>query len=616
MFDERRYGMNREGDADSKDLAVSDEEDKEPGLTDGEDEPLILGMEPSINQNSSEVLKVDQAENSETKRPPFFSLEKKKDKYSEEDKELNVFRREPFYDAADELSEDIREIYQFPESQRLERIQAARKKFEQLLLSIFDVLERYPENPDIYEARTNYSSHSFHHSVKLADICYQDIAHLFDEVESANKYTKMDVLNQKALAQEILGDHQKLYQKILANYPKVLDPQSIGDPKYLNTFGAARAVFEHSWGSLSQEALSILEQNIKRIVSEYEDIDHAKNIKFLVENSNSATYENIWNEIEQIKDNKLRCFEHLLNFNLKDIKNGFARKQHHDFRLAGSKVIQEFANSIVPDEKLSKTFTDEWVKGAIISRDVHEHLETMLNLESGACSRLFREYGIVNFGRYPIEMLNDQYHRSQNLESTASENRPFGLIIYPRDDWNGAFMDARTLRPMYQQIKKFETPNNYVIDIYECQSKNAFKRTLIKSKREHPGHKISFAIIGGHGTPDSIQFGSNPLEEKGRTHLHAEDLRPAHTRGVGNFFKSDATLILESCSTGTEGGVGAQLNELFGFKIKAPKKPASTAHIEPFITGSGQIDFSVDYSTEDGDAMDIGATFEHKSPRS
>jgi hypothetical protein len=63
---------------------------------------------------------------------------------------------------------------------------------------------------------------------------------------------------------------------------------------------------------------------------------------------------------------------------------------------------------------------------------------------------------------------------------------------------------------------------------------------------------------------------------------------------ASKFFKNDATIILESCSTGKEGGIGQQLSEALGIKVIAPKEPTSIGRIKSNLDND-RVDFDVEY---------------------
>lgn len=121
------------------------------------------------------------------------------------------------------------------------------------------------------------------------------------------------------------------------------------------------------------------------------------------------------------------------------------------------------------------------------------------------------------------------------------EDKGFAIIIYPKSDWNAAFLYSRTVR---QVIKE-----GYSVLYYEVGSPNEMI-DAIKDATNNGERKASLVVIGGHGSPESIEFGRD-------SDLTPEDLETFKSGGLLQFFNHDAKGILESCSTGgvAEGGV-------------------------------------------------------------
>lgn len=218
-----------------------------------------------------------------------------------------------------------------------------------------------------------------------------------------------------------------------------------------------------------------------------------------------------------------------------------------------------------PNEMLSA-----WVaSGPLLSSPeyVRENIDQMRVLESaspGICKFLFDEFGIADFARYPEKML------LQQREQFEDRTKPYGVIIYPRNDWNGAFYHGwSSFLKLHNQLG-----GDFYLRVVECESKIDIARALIKLDRRYnpadgSGHKISLAIIGGHGTQNNILFGGS----KARHKLRAEDFIGKGVRRASKFFKSGATFILASCSTGIDKGIAQELSKKFGARVIAPREP-------------------------------------------
>lgn len=97
-------------------------------------------------------------------------------------------------------------------------------------------------------------------------------------------------------------------------------------------------------------------------------------------------------------------------------------------------------------------FYEAWKKSHPSFREaVMQNMCGIRDLEKeqvGVCKFLFKEFGIADFGRYPVKMLIRQYQEFENLQN------PYGVIIFPRDDWNGAFYNDRpAFQSLYEKLK-------------------------------------------------------------------------------------------------------------------------------------------------------------------
>ncbi len=215
--------------------------------------------------------------------------------------------------------------------------------------------------------------------------------------------------------------------------------------------------------------------------------------------------------------------------------------------------------------------------------------------KQGSCKFLHDEFGISDFDRYPTEMLLRQ------IEEFDSRRNPYGLIIFPRDDHNGSFyLDKSILEDLYDQLD-----GEFSLRVCECETKRDIARVLIKlNKRYNPpdgiGHKISLLILGGHGEKNNINFGGYEDRSDPSRSLSASDLMGRGVKKTSQFFEDNPTIILSSCSTGTEGGIGQELSEKFKAKVLAPKKPTGLLGIYASKRrGQNNFRFNVAYTDSD-----------------
>ncbi len=224
---------------------------------------------------------------------------------------------------------------------------------------------------------------------------------------------------------------------------------------------------------------------------------------------------------------------------------------------------------------------------------IRSNMNTVFALEDqrpGIARLLYEEFGIRNFERYPESMLIAQFDEANDIE------KPYGVRIQATHDWNGAFgrgfgtSGNKHWETLFQKIQ-----DRYAFRIVEVKSRIEIARKLIELNRKYgERQKIAFAFIGGHGTKDYITLGG------GRRHtmLHREDLMGQGAQRAGSFFDSHPTIVLDSCSTGTEGGIGQELSRVFGAKIIAPDfRSYGFKNIEPILSDEG-IDFNVEYNTK------------------
>lgn len=219
---------------------------------------------------------------------------------------------------------------------------------------------------------------------------------------------------------------------------------------------------------------------------------------------------------------------------------------------------------------------------------IESNMKTITELEQkrpGITRVLGKEFGIKYFARYTDALLIAQYDE-RNLA-----DRPYGIILYPRHDWNGAFqMDTRLLAMLYLKLK-----DKMRMRIIECESKYEIARALIalhKKYGEH--HKISFALMGGHGAEKDIQFGER---HDPRGHLALTDLTGPGAQRIKKFFEPEPTIILNACSTGRRGGIAQGLSKIMGAQVIGPEVPTYIDSIEPTFDGN-KVHFSVQYGKE------------------
>lgn len=217
----------------------------------------------------------------------------------------------------------------------------------------------------------------------------------------------------------------------------------------------------------------------------------------------------------------------------------------------------------------------------------------------GIANILQKEFGINNFARYPQELLIRQYEQKD-----IKDNLPYGVVIYPQSDYNGAFFQkSRLLEKLSGQLE-----GKYRLRVWEVESVLALVGALNKSR--HRYGPVSFAIIGGHGSSEKIEFGrsvkEDPIGLLGSAAVSTKSVldQKKHIArnsafSVRSAFIKNPTIILSSCSTGQLGGIGQEISRVAGAKVIAPPEPISTRDINAEISPDGIINFEVEYDKQE-----------------
>jgi hypothetical protein len=214
---------------------------------------------------------------------------------------------------------------------------------------------------------------------------------------------------------------------------------------------------------------------------------------------------------------------------------------------------------------------------------IKTNLNAMFALEEkevGIVRYLTTECGIKDFARYPQELLLEQFRSRDDTET------PYGAVFFPAFDHNGAF---------YQEVNQLtelrsEVSGQFRIRVAECDTKMAIVRHLIRLNDKYG--KISFGILGGHGSPTTIQMGAGG---DFLSNLKLRDFRGEGTKRLQNYFTSDAEICMISCSTGAKGGIGEQVAKATGTSGAAPTDPANLKSFNATVN-EGRIHFEPVYT--------------------
>ena len=191
--------------------------------------------------------------------------------------------------------------------------------------------------------------------------------------------------------------------------------------------------------------------------------------------------------------------------------------------------------------------------------------------------KLHEEYGIIYFGRYDKDLLEEIYN---TLDPEYKKDKPVLLAIYGKEDWNGALYQDRE---KHKELRKV-----YKMIVYEVDSEYLFKKAIYDTYKKYGDIPVHSLV--GHGYVDEIVLGSGDGDED---RLDVEDKDElAYLRYM---FSDNPKIILNSCSTGKNvDGIGAVLSDVFDATLWAPVDPS----------GSERFLFDADGFLEDIEYMD------------
>ncbi len=264
-------------------------------------------------------------------------------------------------------------------------------------------------------------------------------------------------------------------------------------------------------------------------------------------------------------------------------------------------IIKPLINNYGLDaETLLSFWTKDYTGNFVGVEYLTSNLESLISLERarpGISKNLVEEFGIAHFARYPKDLLIDSYDRKDDKDC------PFGLIITPESDHNGSFYDLeRSLKDFTEQIKAY----GYAARIYEVGSKFDLARAFLDSKKRS-ARKISFVLLGGHGTSNSIQLGDidkklntgTKIDPKNAKNIiEQQDFSGKGVGRIGDLLADNCEVVLMSCSTGTENGIARRISETYpGTRVIAPNKPTNLTNLVVTKDAGGNLKFKVSYTS-------------------
>lgn len=209
------------------------------------------------------------------------------------------------------------------------------------------------------------------------------------------------------------------------------------------------------------------------------------------------------------------------------------------------------------------------------------NFEKLLEIElrrPGISRYLYSECGIANFGRYPTNILIDQYDARYDTTS------PYGVALFAKADNDGALYDTDYLIDFQNDLKN----ENFKLRIFECQDSLDVISALNSSRRQFG--KIEFGILDAHGGEKFISLGNYG------ENLSLYSVLNPNAPSILRAFVEDPTIILNSCQTGFEHGIGGHLSSL-GASVYAPETSTSIESLR-FNPDAGEKKFTVEFRNE------------------
>lgn len=215
-------------------------------------------------------------------------------------------------------------------------------------------------------------------------------------------------------------------------------------------------------------------------------------------------------------------------------------------------------------------------------RNLEKNMPKMESLEKerpGIIKALLSDFGIKEFCRYPDEVLINQF-------DNKDKDVPYGVVMYTNYDHNQAFdMDEKPIKSVFEETKE----HSLNMRVMEFDSRYELIKNLASLNDKYGKvNKISYLLLGAHGSEDSFAVSYMRGVSK-------KDLGGDGIQRMKEFFVEQPEIIMASCSTGAENGIGQKISETYDATVHAPNTPTNVQSIHVTFTEDNKPHFAVKY---------------------
>lgn len=256
------------------------------------------------------------------------------------------------------------------------------------------------------------------------------------------------------------------------------------------------------------------------------------------------------------------------------------------------KILTEYWESSRDKKRINKWMDELSLLGSI---------EKLLTRENGLDKLTYfhEQCGIINVHRFSTELLENQYQKRES-------NLPYGVIILPLADYNGAFASNVEV---YDKLRAKAASLGLEVRVGEAADvKKLYTRLKRWDKLYRKSYKIEFVVVGGHGSPDSITFG--PYWKSHRSLSSDKVEHNKFAERAKTFLAPEAPIVFNACSTGlSEDGfesIAQKYSGILKTSIRGPSQPASIKDMKISRNPNGKLELEVEYNDAEANKFTKG----------